>query len=94
MYLLYSITNINALRLMEYDIEIKFHVIIECEVCSPVEGMLINCVARNITKAGIRADSSDESPSPIICFAARPPSQPRKDWKVSHSCIKGLLDLS
>ena len=51
--------------------KIKFDVIIECEVCSPVEGMLINCVARNITKAGIRADSADESPSPIICFVAR-----------------------
>ena len=24
--------------------KIKFDVIIECEVCSPVEGMLINCV--------------------------------------------------
>lgn len=51
--------------------QIKFDVIIECQVCSPVEGMLINCVARNITKAGIRADSSDESPSPVICFVAR-----------------------
>lgn len=51
--------------------KIRFDVAIECEVCSPVEGMLINCVARNITKAGIRADSADESPSPIICFIAR-----------------------
>ena len=50
---------------------VKFDVIVECEVCSPVEGMLINCVARNITKAGIRADSSDEEYSPIICFIAR-----------------------
>ena len=37
--------------------QIKFEVIIECQVYSPVEGMLINCVARNITKAGIRADT-------------------------------------
>ena len=51
--------------------KVKFDVIVECEVCSPVEGMLINCIARNITKAGIRADSADENPSPIICFVAR-----------------------
>lgn len=51
--------------------KIRFDVIVECEVCSPVEGMIINCVARNITKAGIRADSADESPSPIVCFIAR-----------------------
>lgn len=50
---------------------IRFDVIVECEVCHPVEGMIINCIARNITKAGIRADSSDETPSPIICFIAR-----------------------
>ena len=51
--------------------KIKFDVIVECEVCFPVEGMKINCIARNITKAGIRADSSDETHSPIICFIAR-----------------------
>lgn len=51
--------------------KIRFDVIVECEVCSPVEGMIINCIARNITKAGIRADSADESPSPIVCFIAR-----------------------
>jgi len=50
---------------------VRFDVVVECEVCYPVEGMLINCVARNITKAGIRAESADESPSPIVCFIAR-----------------------
>jgi hypothetical protein len=33
--------------------------------------MLLNCVAKNITKAGIRAESSDGSPSPFILFIAR-----------------------
>jgi len=50
---------------------VKFEVALECQVCYPVEGMLINCIARNITKAGIRAESSEESPSPIICFISR-----------------------
>jgi DNA-directed RNA polymerase subunit E'/Rpb7 len=50
---------------------ISFEVVIECEVCFPVEGMLINCTAKNITKAGIRAESATDSPSPIVVFIAR-----------------------
>ena len=33
--------------------------------------MLISCVAKNITKAGIRAESSIEVPSPIVVFIAK-----------------------
>jgi len=50
---------------------IGFEVVFECQICCPVEGMLIQCKAKNITKAGIRAESSDESPSPIVVFIAR-----------------------
>jgi DNA-directed RNA polymerase subunit E'/Rpb7 len=52
-------------------INISFEVIFECDICFPVEGMLISCIAKNITKAGIRAESSDEVPSPIIVFIAK-----------------------
>jgi len=52
-------------------INIGFEVVFECKICSPVEGMLIQCVAKNITKAGIRAESSDETPSPIVVFVTR-----------------------
>jgi DNA-directed RNA polymerase subunit E'/Rpb7 len=48
-----------------------FDVVFLCEVCYPVSGMLLNCVAKNITKAGIRAESSDEIPSPFVLFIAR-----------------------
>ena len=51
-----------------------FEVVIQCEICYPVEGMLIQCVAKNITKAGIRAISAnekDEENSPFIVFIAR-----------------------
>lgn len=48
-----------------------FDVVFLCEVCYPVAGMLLNCIAKNITKAGIRAESSDESPSPFVLFIAR-----------------------
>ena len=51
--------------------EVIFDVVFECEVCFPVAGMLFNCVAKNITKAGIRAESIDEIPSPFILFVAR-----------------------
>lgn len=52
-------------------INISFEVVFECDVCFPVEGMLISCVAKNITKAGIRADSADEEPSPVVVFVAK-----------------------
>jgi ribosomal protein S12 len=52
-------------------VHVKFEVVFECYICCPVAGMLIPCVARNITKAGIRAESDEESPSPIIVFIMR-----------------------
>ena len=49
---------------------VVFEVVFECLVCSPVEGMLINVIAKNITKAGIRAEY-ELQPSPIEVFIAR-----------------------
>ena len=49
---------------------VTFEVAYECSICSPVEGMSITCVAKNITKAGIRAETAD-SPSPVVIFVAR-----------------------
>ena len=48
-----------------------FNVVFNCEVCYPVSGMLVNCIAKEITKAGIRAESSDEQPSPFVLYIAR-----------------------
>lgn len=50
---------------------IIFSVVFQCFICFPVEGMHISCKAINITKAGIRAESADEFPSPIVVFIAR-----------------------
>ena len=50
---------------------ILFDVVFNCEVCYPIAGMNLNCIAKNITKAGIRAESSDEQPSPFVLFVAR-----------------------
>lgn len=49
---------------------ICFTVIFECQICHPVEDMVIQCVTRNVTKAGIRAESVI-SPSPVVVFVTR-----------------------
>lgn len=49
---------------------ILFEVVFKCNVCAPVEGMLISCVAKNINKMGIRAETQDQ-PSPVVIFISR-----------------------
>lgn len=50
---------------------VSFEVVFECDICFPVEGMLISCVAKNITKAGIKAESYSDIPSPVIVFITK-----------------------
>jgi DNA-directed RNA polymerase subunit E'/Rpb7 len=51
---------------------IEFQTVFECMICHPVEGMLIECDAKTITKAGIHAEVSDEQGNiPITVFVAR-----------------------
>lgn len=57
--------------LVERGNNISFEVVFECDVCFPVEGMIISCTAKNITKAGIRAESDTEIPSPVVIFIAK-----------------------
>lgn len=49
---------------------IHYQVAFKCDVCNPVEGMDIKCVAKNITKAGIRAEI-DETVNPLCIFISR-----------------------
>jgi len=49
---------------------VLFNVSFECMVCFPVEGMKIKCIARNITKAGIRAELNDDD-NPLVIFISR-----------------------
>ena len=53
--------------------DIIFEVVFECLVCYPVEGMLIQCQVKNVTKAGIRADIPEgvNEISPVVIFVAR-----------------------
>lgn len=57
--------------LIERGNNIVFTVVFECDICFPVEGMLISCQVKNISKAGIRAELLNETPSPIVVFIAR-----------------------
>lgn len=57
--------------LIDRAVNIVFEIVFECEVCFLVEGTLIQCTAKNITKAGIKAESSIDVPSPVIVFIAR-----------------------
>tara|TARA_B100000963_G_scaffold167374_1_gene145366 strand:- start:55 stop:657 length:603 start_codon:yes stop_codon:yes gene_type:complete len=52
--------------------KIHFETTFETKVCLPVEGMIMNCIAKNITRAGIRADiESSDGDSPVVIFIAR-----------------------
>ena len=50
---------------------VKFQVSLQCMVCHPVEGMVIDCSVKNVTKAGIRAEISKYEKSPLVIFIAR-----------------------
>lgn len=50
---------------------VKFLVSLQCMVCHPVEGMVIDCSVKNVTKAGIRAEVSKYEKSPLVIFVAR-----------------------
>lgn len=48
----------------------EFDTVFECLVCCPVEGMLVKCIVKNKTQAGIRA-LIDEDNSPIVVYVSR-----------------------
>jgi len=68
----------NSIQVMNYSSgmvnndNIEFHTTFECMVCYPVEGMLIECETKTITKAGIHAEViDDQGNTPITVFVAR-----------------------
>jgi DNA-directed RNA polymerase subunit E'/Rpb7 len=51
---------------------VEFDTVFECMICHPVEGMLIECDVKTITKAGIHAEVTDTAGAvPITAFVAR-----------------------
>ncbi len=51
--------------------KVEFYVTFECMICNPVEGMLIKCMSKNITKAGIHAEVNDYGIISLTIFVAR-----------------------
>lgn len=51
---------------------IVFHIVWNCLICNPIEGMVIQCITKTITKAGIHAEVIDKDGNmPITVFIAR-----------------------
>lgn len=51
---------------------VEFHITYECLISHPVDGMLVECYCKTITKAGIHAEVVDKNKNiPIIVFIAR-----------------------
>ena len=69
----------NSVKIINYSsglvtddgVHIRFEVVFEAFVCFPVEGMLIECTAVSITKAGIKAEIKKYETSPVVIFIAR-----------------------
>jgi DNA-directed RNA polymerase subunit E'/Rpb7 len=51
---------------------VEFQTVFECMICYPMEGMLIECQTKSITKAGIHAEVVDtDGTVPLIVFVSR-----------------------
>jgi DNA-directed RNA polymerase subunit E'/Rpb7 len=59
---------------------IVFEIIFECYICFPVEGLIVSCIVKNSVKAGIRAESATDDPSPIVVFLAKDHHYNSKDF--------------
>lgn len=75
----------NSVRILTYSSGILkannviFDVVIECLLCTPVEGMMLNVKVVNITKAGLRCDAVGDE-SPLDLFVARDHHFTSKDF--------------
>ena len=49
---------------------IRFDLDVECMLCGPKDGAVINCIAKTVTQAGIRAHACT-NPSPVVIYISR-----------------------
>ena len=64
------VTNISAGEVKNY--HLRYSVTCTCQISSPLEGMIIQCVAQTITQGGIKAAISEyPDDSPMVVFIAR-----------------------
>ena len=51
--------------------DLEFVVSYQCLACLPAEGVTLDCVVKNVTKAGLRCEIANMSPPPLVIFVAR-----------------------
>jgi DNA-directed RNA polymerase subunit E'/Rpb7 len=68
----------NSVKLVTYSSgelfgnKVLFECVFECLITNPVESTLINCIAKSLTKVGVRAELvMEDGSSPYIIFIAR-----------------------
>ena len=68
----------NSIKLLNYSSgkidssnKIMFQTTIQCQLCNPINDMIIDIKVLNITKAGIRGDVNIQDKSPMMIFLAR-----------------------
>lgn len=68
----------NSVKLLTYSSgelfgnKVLFECVFECLITNPVESTIINCVAKSLTKVGVRAELElEDGSSPYIIFIAR-----------------------
>jgi hypothetical protein len=49
---------------------IRFDLDVDCMLCCPKDGAVINCIAQTVTQAGIRAHACT-NPSPVVIYVSR-----------------------
>jgi DNA-directed RNA polymerase subunit E'/Rpb7 len=64
--------SIGVITMTEY---VEFHIVYDCEVCFPVEGMVVSVFVKHITKAGLHCtllreeeNSTEENNNPLVVF--------------------------
>ena len=50
---------------------IRFDLEIDCMLCCPKEGAIMNCIAKTVTQAGIRAHAFDNLHEPVVIYISR-----------------------
>ena len=69
--------------------KIEFQTVFECMICHPVEGMLIECETKTITKAGIHAEVVDDKGFiPVTVFVARDHHYSDKNFNAIKENVK------
>lgn len=67
----------NSIKIIQYSSgvinmdAVDFNTVFECFICYPVEGMLVECTVKTVTKAGVHAEVKVDDTIPIVVFIAR-----------------------